>query len=302
MKLNFKDINLALIYLQIKLKEQYNPNILIPGDYYITSNNNYGFAHFIARYLNTMYPPLKMYTGDLSEDIDDSYRSDLQDEVFESTKSLTDTISIANYFMCDNEGNKLVNDLIPDNDKESTSTYRNIYGTDICAIFDVMDSPLFVSVDDLTAEDEHGQPVIKSDYLKPLLDKIRDFNQTEHINEVAKSDRIYNLYTWDTDKQICEIDDLVLSYLLGRTITPTSSAEDIYYVQRLFYGEYVPEIDKGVWTSDYGNLTDTIKEYQKLHTNPILTNPLFVTGYFDIFTEASILRDRGEQVNGLYGL
>ena len=298
MKLNFKDSNLVIKYLQIKLKEQYNPDVLITGDYYITNNNNYGMAHYIARYLNTIYPPL-MVNPENPKDliIDNAYSINNSDDVFDTVRSLTDTISIANYFLCNNKGEKLYCDLLPPppvEEEEQETLYRQIYGHDICGIFNVLDSPLFVTTDLLDTA-----PV---DYRKPVTDKIHDYYLADNINNTAKKDRIYPLDKWESDKEICEIDDLVLSYLLGKTITPNSSAEEIYYVQRLFYGEYIPEVDKGVWSSDYGNLTDTIKEYQRAHTNPVLTNPLFVTGYFDIFTEASILRDRGEQTYGIYGL
>ena len=36
--------------------------------------------------------------------------------------------------------------------------------------------------------------------------------------------------------------------------------------------------------------------------NTDTTNPLFVTGYLDIFTEAQLLKDRGEQLYGIHGL
>lgn len=292
MRLNFKDSNLLLMYLQIKLKEQYNPNILTTSTYYTTANNNYGFAHFIARYLNTMYPPLmSSSTNPRGYDIDEAYdTATVPDEAFNSTRALTDTISIANYFLCDNRGGK----LLLNTDKDVTTDYTYIYGTDLCGIFNVLDSPLFMNMSDVRN--------LNSNSKGKLIDKITAYGVSEKIDDVAKQDRIYYMPMWNTNKEICELDDLVVSYLLGRTITPNSSAEDIYYVQKLFYGEYIPEADKGVWASDYGNLTDTIKEYQRIRVNPKNTNPMFVTGYFDIFTEASILRDRGEQTYGVHGL
>lgn len=294
MKLRFTDSSLVLMYLQIKLKEQYNPNILTTGAYYTTVSNNYGFAHFIARYLNNMYPPLMASsTNPRGYDIDDAYNPDPNinpDSAFNTTRELTDTISIANYFLCDNRGGKLVLNT----DEDITTTYTQLYGSDICGIFNVLDSPLFMNMTDVSNLD--------SDSTVALMRKIRAFGVADDIDNIARKDRIYYMPTWDIDKEICELDNLVISYLLGRTITPNSSAEDIYYVQQLFYGNYIPEMCKGVWASDYGNLTDTIKEYQRLRTNTKNTNPMFVTGYFDIFTEASILRDRGEQTYGIHGL
>lgn len=311
MKLNFNDSSLVMTYLQIKLKERYNPNTLVNGNYYTTNVNNYGFAHFIARYLNDMYPPLQAVDKNINPEgvtLDESYSLDKEDVDFESIKSLSDTISIANYFLCNNRGEKLINDLLPNPDNNNRiiindkSVFQKIYGDDICAIFNVVDSPLLTSYDAISAKDSMGNYILKSDHLPGLLRKIVAYGLMDTINTTAKKDRIYYMEPWQNTKEICEIDDLVLSYLLGKTITPQSSAEEIYYVQKLFYGDYIPETDKGLWASDYGNLTDTIKQYQSLHSNPKASNPLFVTGYFDIYTEATILRDRGEQVYGILGL
>ena len=317
MRLNFKDKTLALNYLQIKLKEQYNPDILITKDYYETSNNNYGFTHFIARYLTANYPPLQSAVTEDNKpivEIDSKYDSTLDeegvavlpDETFNSTISLTDTISITNYFLCNNKGEKLTNNLLPDINGEivlsNTSVYQKIYGDDICRIFNILDPPLFTSYTALKNWDASGEQIKKPTSLAPLIKQIEMYHLESSINKTAAKDRIYYLEPWTTEKGIAEIDDLVLSYLLGKTITPNSSAEDIYYVQKLFYGDVIPEMSKGIWASDYANLTDTIIEYQKIHVTPRADNTLFVTGYFDIFTEASILRDRGEQTYGIYGL
>lgn len=292
LNLNFKDKSLILNYLQIKLKEQYNPNIFITENYYTNNRNNYGFAHFIAKYLNTMYPPLG-----------NSYSTDLPDTKFDEKKTLSDDISIMNYFLSDNRGACLKNDLVGPNIQISESSiFQKIYGSDICAVFNVMDPPLLTSFTDITQKDNDDHYYITSSYLEPLVTKITSFNYVDRINDLAKQDRIYTLPTWSRDKEICEIDDLVLSYLLGRTISPNSSMEDIYYVQQLLIGSDIPNVDKGIWNSPSGNLTDLIMNYQRLKVDPYVTHPLFVTGYFDIFTEASILKDRGEQVYGIHGL
>lgn len=292
MGLNFGDSSIVLTYLQIKLKEQYNPNVMVTGDYYTVNYNNYGFAHFIAKYLNTMYPP-----------VGDTYSTDLPDNAFDNPKTITDTISIANYFLSDNNGNVLKNDLVgPDIQISDTSVFQKIYGTDISAIFDIQDPPLMTSYTDLSMKDGQDHYYINSPYLETLLKRIEHLGYIDRINDNAKKDRVYTLPIWETPKQICEIDDLVLSYLLGRTITPESSMEDIYYVQQLFLGSDIPNADKGKWVSSSGNLSDSIIQYQKLKVDPYITHPLFVTGYFDIFTEASILRDRGEQTYGIHGL
>lgn len=292
MKLYFKDSALTLTYIQIKLKEQYNPDIIINNEYYISFNNHYGLAHYIAKYLNMMYPPL-----------DSSYSVDLPDSAFATPKKLTDPISIMNYFLCDNMGNKLENNLVgSDIDISKNSTMQKLYGNDICAIFDINDPPLLTSYDNLIDGPQSGQYYIVSPYLDPLLQKIEAFNYQDRINNLAKEERIYNMEMWETSKSICEIDDLVMSYLLGRTITPSSSREDIYYVQQLFTQSSIPVESRGIWNSSFANLTDLIMEYQKSKVSMYSSDPIFVTGYFDIFTEASILKDRGEQTYGIYGL
>jgi hypothetical protein len=119
---------------------------------------------------------------------------------------------------------------------------------------------------------------------------------------------IFSLEPWNVDKNICEIDDFVASYLLGRTITPKSSMEDIYYVQKLIYqNQEISKQRKGIWClpGEEGtiyDLTTAIINYQKTRVNKLSTKPLFVTGYFDIFTEAALLKDVGERDNGIYGL
>ena len=315
MSFNFNDKSMILNYLQIKLKEQYNPNIIINNEYYKNILSKYGFAHYIARYLNVMYPPM-----------DNTYNiSYEQDTVFAETKQPTDCISVMNYFLCDNKGNKLQNDYIFDPTSTSESSiYKQIYGNDVCALFDVFDPPLFMTYEDLLTIPNTNIPYINSKYRTNLLNKINYWNlkddytleydsETEEykykiikygpITTIAKKDRIYYLSKWKKDKKICEIDDYILSYLMGRTITPYSSMESIYYVQKLMITSNTIAVkDRGIWNSPSGNLTDIIINYQRNKINQYSTTPIFVTGYFDIYTEASVLRDRGEQTYGIYGI
>lgn len=325
MSLHFNDKNIILNYLQIQLKEQYNPNIIIDNKYYENVYNKYGFAHYIAKYLNMMYPPM-----------DDSYNVPYEDdEVFNSTKQLTDCISIMNYFLCDNKGNKLENDYLKeyqyhidhpeDTDRKYTtdnSIYMKIYSTDVCALFNINDPPLFMTYEDLLIDPNTNIPFINSANRERLLRQISSFNLADvtHIVDMdgikhivvdeygpitksAKNERIFYLPKWKQNKDICELDEFVLSYLMGRTITPYSSKEDIYYVQKLMItNNVISNADKGIWNSDSGNLTEIIINYQRRKINPYSNSPLFVTGYFDIFTEAAILKDRGEQTYGIHGL
>lgn len=279
MNLKFNDSNIALVYLQTMLKENYNNSILINGDYYSQNYSNYGFAHFIFKYLNTFYPC----------PITENYDTSLLDSEFDKVRKTTDCISIANYFACDNIGNKLLpfdvdgqtGMIIPPIEGTPQAIYEQIYSVYINEIKKTNDLPIFTT---WTADTQYTPPVYVFKYNN-------------------KKDRIYKLYSWTKDKEICELDDLVMSYLLGRTISPNSTLEEIYYVQKLLIGEQnIQPHDKGLWNSDSGNLTDLIIKYQQSKINTYTTHPLFVTGYFDIYTEASLLREGGEQSYGIYGL
>lgn len=283
MDLKFNDSNIALVYLQTMLKENYNNSVIVNGDYYPQNYSNYGFAHFIFKYLNAMYPC----------PITDNYDTSLPDEDFNKMRDTTDCISIANYFACNNTGNKLKtyplnqdgnmnvnnNDVNILNDTSYT-TYIDIYSTQLNTIKKTNDMPIFW---------EWGT--------------INTTSETVYGFVPNNADRIYNMYTWDTKKDMCELDDLVMSYLLGRTIGPNSTLEEVYYVQKLLIGEQnIQPHDKGLWISDSGNLTELIIKYQQFNINIHNTHPLFVTGYFDIYTEASLLHEGGEQLYGVYGL
>ena len=274
MNLQFEDSNLALVYLQTKLKENYNNLILVNSKYYKQFNINYGFAHYIFKYLNLMYPPMDTSL----------YNENLPNSAFDNTLTTIDCTSIANYFVCSNNNTKLILPEITDGFistntehnrelmklyPEGFNTYLDIYSTQISSIMRKNDSPIFINAD----------------------------------YSINPNDRIYYLYKWKTNKQICEIDDLVMSYLLGRVIGPNSTMEEIYYVQKLVIGEnYIQLTDKGIWDSNSGNLTDLLIEYQRSKVNVNKPHTPIVTGYFDIYTEASLLKDRGEQLYGIYGL
>ena len=87
-----------------------------------------------------------------------------------------------------------------------------------------------------------------------------------------------------------------------------SSREDIYMVQKLMiHDREITQKEKGIWCmpgmeGTQFDLTQTILNYQKLRVNPLNTTPLFVTGYYDIYTEASILKEVGEDTYGIFGL
>ena len=119
--------------------------------------------------------------------------------------------------------------------------------------------------------------------------------------------------TFNADKKSFDIDDFVASFILGRTITPYSSMEDIDYVQRLLeknlYVDYNVNI-RGEWDE---TLTNTLYDYQKSiksrykdrkkEKEGIDYNIVIPTGYFDIITEKYMLQDMqlfGEDFNNAY--
>ena len=64
----YKDKNIVIQYIQKLLYETYNANVLINAEYYTVNDNNYGFPHFISKYLDYMYPPLDEATKQAYED------------------------------------------------------------------------------------------------------------------------------------------------------------------------------------------------------------------------------------------
>jgi hypothetical protein len=119
--------------------------------------------------------------------------------------------------------------------------------------------------------------------------------------------------TFNSEKLSFNIDDFIASFILGRTITPYSSMEDINYVQKLMenniYINYEAEV-YGEWDS---SLTNTLYQYQQdlneryKDSEKALEgkdyNILIPTGYFDIITEKYMLQDRqilGEDYNNAY--
>lgn len=278
MNLKFGDTNIVLKFLQIKLHEQYNPNIKVNSTYYETFNDNYGLTHFIAKYLTDMYPSLDT----------EAYSSIIPEDYDKSRRNLTEPISITNYFLCSNTGDKLRGEYKtnPDGTKSYIDPdYERIYGEyhNRKYIIDFLDPPILCR-----------------------LENKRDFSDSKATfpdvkNNYPQYQNIYTLQNWKIPKAKCELDDYVMSYLLGRTITPRSSREEIYYVQKLLIGD-VENPYRGLWVSPRGNLTELIMNYQKTCVNVYDNIPIFVTGYFDIFTEAALLRGKGEQSYGIYGL
>lgn len=119
--------------------------------------------------------------------------------------------------------------------------------------------------------------------------------------------------SFNSEKLSFNIDDFIASFILGRTITPYSSMEDINYVQKLMenniYISYEAEV-YGEWDS---SLTNTLYQYQKDINERYKDNEkalegkdyniLIPTGYFDIITEKYMLQDRqilGEDYNNAY--
>ena len=281
MKANFEDRNLVIRYLQQCLKETYNGTIHITGEYYKTFEMNYGFAHFIAKYLDAKYPILDEATSL-------AYKEHYESGKSTDIRSISDCISISNYFLASNKRQILT--FAEDVDEKSI--YNSIYNK----YMRVHRSP---STGKYVPENNGNYMVLNDLPLFTTFD-----GTTYRVNDRT----IFKLTSWNIDKQICELDDFVLSFLLGRTITPNSSMEDIYYAQQLLYaGQEIPKETKGVWCikgneGTFFDMTTALIEYQKKHIDPSLITPMFVTGYFDIYTEACLLKEAGGDKNGIRGL
>ena len=54
----YGDTGVSIHFIQQLLNETYNSKIYVSGEYYKQFDMNYGFAHFIAKYLDQRYPLL----------------------------------------------------------------------------------------------------------------------------------------------------------------------------------------------------------------------------------------------------
>ena len=278
--------------------ETYNDNVIINGEYYKHIDMNYGFAHFIAKYLDYKYPILDAKTRQEYQELIDTGAG------HDTLRGIDNVISLSNYFLCSNRGKRLrfgypkVEDDrehgIDENDTERL-LYREIYNRYMIPIW--QETQYFAPV-------QNGKYMVMNDL--PLFVAVTKDGSGQLYWETQ--DTIFSLDKWSIEKGICEIDDFVASYLLGRTITPESSMEEIYYVQKLLiHDRTLAKGEKGVWCmkgcegTEY-DLTQTIINYQKNHVNALSTTPLFVTGYFDIYTEAALLKEVGEDTYGISAL
>lgn len=291
MNKKFGDTSIAIHFIQQLMSENYNDAVKVSGEYYTHFEMNYGFAHFIAKYLDYKYPLLD------SASIQ-AYK-DHANETTDSIRSINEPISLMNYFLCDNRCNRLV--YIPqsfgDQDNPKNDIYREIYNQ-YMILYNI---------------DNEIKPYPKyknyfNDYDMPLFSTYDYDYDAEQYQYGVNNNIIFTLDSWSIDKGICEIDDFVGSYLLGRTITPQSSRDDIYYVQKLLIRDRnIMKDEMGVWCmngakgTEY-DLTQTIIQYQQNHVDALNSTPLFVTGYFDIFTEACIRKELGVDNNGIRGL
>lgn len=266
MNSNFEDKNLVIHYIQQLLNETYNPGIHVTGEYYKTFNMNYGFAHYIAKYLDRTFPILDEQT---KQDYENIPLDPFQDPPIRDIKK---PISILNYFLANNR-ERILQYPVTSSIVRGKSYYEEIYNKYMMVHYNQSTnaySPIY-----------DGKYMINNDL--PLFTTYNDGTYNVSKNT------IYRLSAWDRKKEICELDDLIVSYLLGRTITPNSLMEEIYYVQTLLIrdrGLYPGE--KGNWNfkrPDGTTLTDTIMSFQRSCQNNYDSVPILVTGYFDIFTE-----------------
>jgi hypothetical protein len=277
MNKHFGDQSISIHCIQQKLNELYNSDIYVTGEYYKTFDMNYGFAHFVAKYLDREFPVLDSVTKEEYSHIPDT----------DEQRSLSKPISVLNYFLCNNNGEKL---------RFDDAIYKSIYNE-------------YMRVHKSTEEGHYGQyePIYRGKYMikndLPLFTTYNSETGTYSVNDNI----IFNMSPWTRKKEICEIDDYIASFLFGQTITPKSSMEDIYYVQKLLIGEdNISRDEKGVWNyvrPDGRTLTDIIIDFQKRCVSKYGSVPIIVTGYFDIFTEnaalSQILDGGGINVTGL---
>lgn len=312
----YGDNNLVIRHIQQDISENFDNNIIVNGTYYEKFDMNYGMAHYIAKYLDYKYPPCSVCLDDYNR---------LKTGSIDEYRDITQPISLLNYFISDNLGNHLVHsnivtesiiDSSPITKLVVSDDYEKIYNkymranpleNNIYAGFEIYgsyyntyDQPLLSSVE----TNDLMYPIATSSTsltYGPLYygdTGIIPFSQVD----VSGTRNVFYLQPWDIKKGICELDDFVLSYLLGRTITEYSSPEEIYYVQKLLIHDYFEEKEKGVWKTPAHDLTKIICEFQSNHVNRYKNTPLFVTGYFDIFTESIALLENGGVENNVRGL
>ncbi len=285
----FGDNNLIIRHIQQLMCETYNDHITINGTYYEHFDMNYGFAHYVAKYLDYMYPPCSECAEDYAH----------ATEVSETDiRELTKPLSLKNYFLSNNNGKHLKHSYTNGNRIIIDSTYDKIYNSYMRAnpelnemlnvykiygsYFNTYDQPLFENV-----------PTTSLMYPIGANNNPIYFGNTGIIDNSdvdADGKEIFTLQSWSIDKDICELDNFVVSYLLGRTITENSSPEEIYHVQKLLINKDELGVkERGVWKTDMHDLTKIICQYQSNRVNRFKNTPIFVTGYFDIFTESIAL-------------
>lgn len=276
--IDYKDKNIVIQYIQQIISETYNDKVLVNGEYYTVNDNNYGIPHYIAKYLDYMYPALDSVVAQTYED------AKTNNDIDQSKRSLTQPISISNYYLCGSDSTRLSYDV--NSSFESNTTYSKIYSKYMCVGSD-------------------GSPMYPDGFNKNDMPLFTYWNPSTGLYDV-RNNTIFTLESWQKDKDVCELDDLVCSFLLGRVIGPKSSREDILYVQRLLIKDRtLTEQEKGQWKM--GNdpafdMTQTIIDYQRSVASQSMIPNVFVTGYFDPFTEAHALREYGDDYNGILGL
>lgn len=269
------------------MNETYNDAVLVNGTYYTNIDMNYGLAHHIAKWLDYNYPI-----------IDPQTKTDYANNDGTTIRDITLPISISNYFLCSNDGKRLSFTPTETADEYEQSTHNELYRK-------LYNKYMVVYLDNETIPPSYKTPYTR--YINnndlPLFIDIDD-----NDNYIVNNNQIFTLGNWIVDKNICEIDDYIASFLLGRTIGPDSSMEDIYHAQRLLIRDRnIEEKEKGLWCipGEEGtryDMTQTVIDYQRQRVTNRGRETLFVTGYFDIMTEGYVLKEVGEDINVILGL
>lgn len=156
-------------------------------------------------------------------------------------------------------------------------------------------------------------------YLNSRFPVILKTSMDYTVTQVIKSDicRYFATkeLTFNSNKNNFDLDTFIISFLLGRTIGPHSSMEDIEYVQKLLEDSIYVNYEHtyyGIWDDE---LTYTLYDYQNAVNKRYVSggvketnhhkdyNIIFPTGYFDIITEKYLLQDKmltGDDLNNVY--
>ena len=177
----FGDSSLTIHYIQQELYETYNDEIQVTDEYYTTYDMNYGFAHYIAKWLDSRYPILNERTKNEYAQNDGS-----------SIRDITSPISISNYFLCNNRGERLLFKPTETTEEYEQSTSNELYKK-------IYNKYMVVYKNNQTLPPSYRTPYPK--YINnsdlPLFIELKDGSYKLNNNQ------IFTLSDWFSNKEIC---------------------------------------------------------------------------------------------------